>query len=223
LFYDALNRLITTTDQETSVVTLTRDGQDNTTAYKDPRNLVTTYVRNGFGEIIREVSPDRGTTDTVRDARGLATQITDGRGIVTTMTYDAASRMLTKVYPAATAENVTYTYDDITAPNKGKGRLTKVADQTGSTAMVYDARGNVITETRTIATKVYTVSYLYDLADRITQLTYPSGRIVIYTRDTTGRITGVATKLNAAAASVTLASSVVYEPWPTWPPTQLSR
>jgi hypothetical protein len=35
---------------------------------------------------------------------------------------------------------------------------------------------------------------------------------VIYTRDTTGRITGVATKVNATAASVTLASSVVYEP-----------
>jgi YD repeat-containing protein len=49
-------------------------------------------------------------------------------------------------------------------------------------------------------------------ADRITQITYPSGRIVTYTRDTTGRITGVATKLNATAASVSLASSVVYQP-----------
>ncbi|MEQ1694531.1 MAG: RHS repeat-associated core domain-containing protein [Hyphomicrobiaceae bacterium] len=210
--YDSLNRLITTTDQENSVVTLTRNGQDNTTAYKDPRNLTTTYVRNGFGEIIQEVSPDRGTTTTVRDARGLPTQITDGRAIVTNMTYDNAGRIKTKTYPAATAENVTYTYDNVTAPNKGKGRLTKVASQSNVIDFVYDVRGNVTKETRTIATKVHVVSYVYDLADRITQITYPSGRIVTYTRDTTGRITGVTTKLNATAASVTLASGIVYQP-----------
>ena len=78
--------------------------------------------------------------------------------------------------------------------------------------MVYDARGNVVTETRTIATKAHVVSYVYDLADRITQITYPSGRIVTYTRDTTGRITGATTKQNAAAAIVTLASGIVYQP-----------
>ena len=128
------------------------------------------------------------------------------------MTYDNAGRMLTKTFPAATAENVTYTYDNVTAPNKGKGRLTGITDQTGSTALVYDARGNVVTETRTIATKAHVVSYVYDLADKITQITYPSGRIVIYSRDTTGRITGVTTKQNAAAATVTLVSGVIYQP-----------
>jgi hypothetical protein len=42
-----------------SVVTLTRDGQDNTTAYKDPRSFTPSCIRNGFDEITREVSPDR--------------------------------------------------------------------------------------------------------------------------------------------------------------------
>jgi hypothetical protein len=43
--------------------------------------------------------------------------------------------MLTETYPAATTENVTYTYDNTTTPagNKGKGRLTRIADQSGST------------------------------------------------------------------------------------------
>lgn len=36
---------------------------------------------------------------------------------------------LTKTYPAATGENITYTWDDVTSGNKGKGRLTKVQDQ----------------------------------------------------------------------------------------------
>ena len=52
--YDALQRLIRTTDQESAQVNLTRDGQDNVTAYKDPRNITTSYVRNGFGEAIQD-------------------------------------------------------------------------------------------------------------------------------------------------------------------------
>jgi RHS repeat-associated protein len=117
------------------------------------------------------------------DARGLATQITDGRGVVTNMTYDSAGRILTKTYPAATAENVTYTYDDVTAGNKGKGRLTRIASQNVIIDRVYDVRGNITTDTRTIAGLVHTTAYLYDGADRITQITYPSGRIVNYVRD----------------------------------------
>jgi YD repeat-containing protein len=57
-----------------------------------------------------------------------------------------------------------------------------------------------------------TVSYLYSAADLVTQITYPSGRIVIYTRDTTGRITGVTTKQTSAAATVNVATSIVYQP-----------
>ena len=81
----------------------------------------------------------------------------------------------------------------VVVPNKGKGRLTRVADQSGSIDFVYDARGNVVKETRTIATKVHVVSYVYDLADRIVQMTYPSGRIVSYTRTPSPRRTGRAT------------------------------
>lgn len=111
--------------------------------------------------------------------------------------------MLTKTFPAATAENVTYTYDAFTAgTNHGRGRLTGITDQSGSTAFIYDARGNVTRETRVISGVSYQVNYVYNLADQVTQITYPSGRIVIYGRDAQGRITGVTTKQNATAATV---------------------
>ena len=151
--YDSLQRLVQTTNQSGAVVNLTRDGQDNVTTYSDPRTLLTNYVRNGFGEVIRETSPDAGVTTYVRDLRGLVTQMTDGRGVVENRTYDNAGRQLTASYPAATAENVTYTYDNVTAPNKGKGRLTKITDQSGSTSFVYNALGQIITDTRVIAAK----------------------------------------------------------------------
>jgi RHS repeat-associated protein len=210
--YDSLQRLIRETDQEGAQVNLTRNGQDDVVAYADPRNITTTYVRNGFGEVIQEASPDAGTTVYVRDARGLVTQQTDGRGVVTTMTYDNAGRLLTETYPAAAAENVTYTYDDILNGNKGKGRLTKVQDQSGTTELVYDVFGRVTSDKRTIAGKIYTTAYAYNAAGRVTQITYPSGRQVIISRNTNGQATGVTTKQNATAAVANIATGLAYRP-----------
>jgi YD repeat-containing protein len=134
--YDALQRLISETGDvggtAQSTVGYGRDSQDNIATYTDPRAIATTYVRNGFGEVIREASPDSGTTDYVRNALGDVTQMTDGRGVVTNYTYDNAGRMLTRTYPAATPENITYTWDVTTpAGNKGVGRLNRADDQTG--------------------------------------------------------------------------------------------
>ena len=211
--YDSLQRLVSTTDQETKTITLTRNGQDDVTGYQDPRAITTSYVRNGFGEVIQEASPDAGTTVyNARDARGLVTQMTDGRGVVTNSTYDNAGRLLTLVYPAATTENVTYTYDSTVGGNKGVGRLTKITDQSGCTEFTYNALGLIITDKRTIATKVYTTCYLYNAAGNITQVTYPSGRIVIYARNTLGQVTGVTTKQNATAAVANVATSIAYAP-----------
>jgi YD repeat-containing protein len=48
------------------------------------------YEKNGFGEVIRQTSPDTGITDYARDARGPVTQMTDARGIVTQYAYGDA-------------------------------------------------------------------------------------------------------------------------------------
>jgi YD repeat-containing protein len=192
--YDSVNRLVQTRNEENATVNLTRNGQDKVTAYQDPRLITTSYVRNGFGEVIQEVSPDAGTTTSVRDARGLVTQATDGRSVVTNRTYDNASRLLTETYPAATAENVTYAYDSIAGSANGKGRLTSITDQSGSTTFTYNALGQIVTDKRVIATKTYTTAYLYDAAGHVSQVTYPSGRIVIYARNANGQVTAVTTK-----------------------------
>jgi YD repeat-containing protein len=52
-----------------------------------------------------------------------------------------------------------------------------------------------------------------DLAGNVTQMTYPSGRIVSFSRDSFGRISGVTTKKDSGSSTVTLASSVAYEPF----------
>lgn len=210
--YDAISRLISETDQDSDVVSYGLDGQDNVTSYTDPRSLVTTYVRNGFGEIIHEVNPDSGTTTYVRDARGLVTQMTDARSIVTDYTYDAAGRMATKSFPASSGENVTYTWDSIAAGNKGKGRLTSFTDESGSATRTYDERGNITVDTRTISANSYQVAYSYDEADQISQIMFPSGRVVTYTRGDTGHVTDVTTAASIGGSAVDIATSIVRFP-----------
>jgi RHS repeat-associated protein len=210
--YDGLQRLVRTTDQEAAQVNVTRDGQDEIVGYQDPRSITTSYVRNGFGEVIQEVSPDAGTTTYVRDSRGLVTQVTDGRGVVSNMTYDNAGRLLTVAYPAAAAENVTYSYDSIVSSNKGKGRLTKIVDGSGSTSFVYNLLGQVTSKVTVIGAKTYTTGFVYTKTGKLTKITYPSGRVVDVTFNTNRQVLGLTTKQTATAAAANVATALTYQP-----------
>lgn len=212
LGYDALGRLISETDQSSATTNYTYDEHDNVVNYEDPESFDTTYVRNGFGDVIRRDSPDTGITDYVVNKLGEVTQMTDARGVVTNLAYDDAGRLVSQTYPASSSENVTYTYDSVAGGNYGKNRLTQMDDASGSTSFVYDERGNLASETRTIQGQSYTTGYTYDLADRIASITYPSGRIVTYDRDSTGRVSFVTTKENSGAASVDLATYLDWQP-----------
>jgi RHS repeat-associated protein len=211
--FDSLNRLISETNQDSSTVNLTRDGQDRITAYSDPRSLTTSYVRDGFGDVIQRTSPDTGTTVYTYNALGKPTQIVDGRGVVTNLSYDNAGRLLSKQYPANSVENVGYTWDSTAGGNYGVGRLTQITDASGSINWTYDAFGRITQERKITAGIAYTIGYAYDLENNVTQIAYPSGRIVTYSRDALGRITGVTTQQNASSAAVTLASGVTYMPF----------
>jgi RHS repeat-associated protein len=208
--FDSLNRLVSQTEPNGAVTTLTLNSKDEVSSYKDPRNFSTTYVRNGFGEVIRRSSPDTGTTDYWYDARGLVTKVLEARGFETLFTYDNAGRRLTKTFTGVAAENVTYTYDSIAGGNFGKGRLTRMVDQAGSSDFLYDIYGNVTRETRIVGTRTYAASYGYDAGNRLISITYPSGRIVAYARDATGRISGVTTKETSTAAVINLATGVTW-------------
>lgn len=49
---------------------------------------------------------------------------------------------------------------------------------------------------------------MYDADGNVSEIAYPSGRTVAYTRDSLGRVAGVTTKKDASSATVTLASDV---------------
>ena len=99
-----------------------------------------------------------------------------------------AGRLLTVSYPADPSQTVTYSYDSTAGGNHGVGRLTSLADGSGSTSWVYDALGRVIAEIRVIGTKSYQTTYAYDAADNLVHITSPSGRIVSYSRNSLGQV-----------------------------------
>jgi RHS repeat-associated protein len=215
--FDALDRLITTVAPDNGSTALVYDDSDNLTGHTDPISVTTEFVYNGFGEAIQEVSPDRGTSTYVYDAAGRVTQSSDGRGQVIDYTYDHLGRLTGKVPQGRPAsEAIAYHWD--TGGLSGSyevGQLAKVVDGSGTTLFQYDHRGNMTAKEQAVgATGAAQLAYEYDLADRITQITYPSGRQVRYGYDGKGRVNLVETRSSAAAGSWTVvASGHGYEPF----------
>jgi RHS repeat-associated protein len=208
--YDPLNRLKQSTDALNGVTKTAYDLRDNVTSVTDPRLHATTYAVNGFGFVTSTTSPDSGTTTFTYDLAGNVKSRTDARKIVTNFTYDALDRPLTRTFPSATADNVTYVYDSTAAGNYGIGRLTSLTDSAGTASFVYDGYGNRISEKRTIAGIVYTTGYSYDLAGNLGRITYPSGLIVTYDRDTLGQVAQVTVQSGAGGTPKVIASSIAY-------------
>jgi RHS repeat-associated protein len=204
---DALNRLVQTVDRLSGITAYAYDRNDRVTQLQAPNGSTTGLVYDDLGNLLQEASPDRGTTNYTYDAAGNLLALTDARGITITYTYDALNRVTAIDYPG-TLEDVTFTYDTGTACSSGIGRLCLVQDESGTTNYAYDAFGNILQQTHVELGITYTTAYTYDAADRVMSMTYPSGRVVTYTRDVLGRISGVTTTLNGATA--TLASNMTY-------------
>ena len=207
--FDELNRMVAQTNPSTDSTAQTYDERDNLLTVTDFGGVTTTYVYNGFDEVIQESSPDMGTTVYRYDDAGNLTEMTDGRGVVTQYTYDALNRMLTTSYPASAAENVTYVYDQGTV---GIGRLSSRSDESGSTTYTYDHRGNTLTQTRVDGAITLSQAWTYDLADNVQTMTYPSGRVLTYSRDALSRVSGITAQLPGETAQ-TLVSNVTYAPF----------
>jgi len=214
--FDPLDRLMSTVAPDGGTTGLAYDQKDAIVQNTDPKSVVTTFVRDGFGEVIQEISPDRGTSIYWYDAAGKVTRSQDGRGQIVDYARDILGRVTQKVPQGHTSETIAYSWDTGgLSGSYGVGRLGAIMDASGTTQFAYDHRGNMIAQQQTIGTSsAAQLAYAYDLGDRVTQITYPSGRIVQYGRDTKGRVNLVQTKASASVGSWTvIASNVTYEPF----------
>lgn len=205
--YDPLNRVTETVDALTGSTDYYYDVNDQLIGVNAPNDATTIYSYDDLGNLLAMSSPDTGTTEYTYDAAGNRLTQTDANSVTTTYTYDNAYRLKTISYPDTTL-NVTLTYDGGT---NQKGRLTAMTDGSGSSTFSYDVYGNLTQEAKTVGGNTHTTSYVYDAANLVTQITYPSGRVVDYTRNVLGQVTQVDTTYNSV--TTTVASSIGYEPF----------
>jgi RHS repeat-associated protein len=211
--FDALDRVISETDPETDSVQYGWQSLDQMESFTDGRSLVTSYTRNGFGDVIREVSPDRGTTDYWYDAAGRVTRRLDAAGHDVLFTYDDGGRVLAEAYPNQAGLNISFDYDDTTSGNMGAGRLTGISGAVVSNAYTYDVFGQLISQSDQIASEAYTTEFEYSPDGGLEQITLPSGREVVYSSDSVGRVIGVSSRSGSGATLVPVLSSIAYAPY----------
>lgn len=165
---------------------------DKVTKVKDPKNLDTDYIQNGFGDLGQVDSPDTGSTGYEYNSLGQLIEKTDGNGVVEQYTYDVLGRMITRNYEGTDIDE-TYTYDvsqgDCTSgANYGIGRLTRVVDGSGSTNFCYNSYGDLVKKVQRINGNTLSQSWVYGSNGQLNLMIYPNGMIVDYSYDGLGQV-----------------------------------
>jgi YD repeat-containing protein len=149
-YYDDLDRLTTVWQGTTISTTLTYDYAGRKTQMRDP---------------------DMGTWNYAYDYLGNLTQQADARGCVTTLAYDLLNRLTQKSFSGTcSGQVVSYYYDEGTF---GKGQRTHMTDASGQTVWSYDARGQLMLETKTINGSIFATEWHYNSAGMLEYMATP--------------------------------------------------
>lgn len=216
--YDALNRLIASTDAEGHTVRYAYDeaGQKITLMYPDGRMAHFTYDADGY---LAQVQGLDGTiTSYERDGLGRPVAVRQGNGVLVTYTYnpvgntveivqrgangtilarhqytaDAANRRVREVemLPQSTV-TTDYTYDDLDR------LIGSVASDGRETHYAFDGAGNRIrmwgTRLREDTLEVYEITYAYNAANQLRQDSDSVLGITTYIYDADSNRTGLQT------------------------------
>lgn len=205
--YDSLDRLVSIIDGMLGETTLDYDSRDNLTSVTDPSGNLTQFVYDGLDNRIEMHSPDSGSAGYEYDAAGNLTVVTNAQGMRIEYGYDALNRLTYVGYPDSRAD-VNLAYDQ---GNYGKGHLSRLTDAAGITDYAYDARGNLVLESRAIGSVQLFTAYVYNSADRLVKIIYPSGMEIDYVLDPADRVHRLDQTVDGTSRA--LVSDVRYEPF----------
>ena len=164
------------------------DGASNLTRVKDALGNTTVITYNALGRKTAMKDPDMGVWSYGYDAAGNLITQTDAKGQRLWFRYDALSRLLEKRLNNSAGELLGwYGYDKVGV--NGIGRRTQMTNTVARASWVYDARGRVVDDYRTVVGVITgtRTSYAYDALDRVTQMVYPTGEVVTTTYDVGGQ------------------------------------
>ena len=193
--------------------------------YLDGRPITTRYEYDPLDQIRTVTDAHGNLTDVRYDIAGRRTDVVHPDSGHTEMVYDPAGNVVRRItpnlrrrggaiqyvyhftqligidYPHYPENNVTYTWGPAFFRGQGGnrvGRITKVEDASGWEERHYGALGEVIRETRSVAShtmgssdnspEIYTTEYVYDTWGRLQHMTYPDTEELTYSYDSGGNV-----------------------------------
>jgi RHS repeat-associated protein len=221
--FDALNRLVETTDAANGVVYQGYNSLNQVTHITDQRGLTTEYQYNGFGEKVKQISPDTGTTVYQYNNAGLLSGKVDNVGQVTEYDYDAIGRVTHAHYVDAANDDVFYQYDEQAelaelplaagAEAYAVGQTSQVIDSSGSSQYRYNAKGQVTAKVYQLHGESYSQQNLYNNRGQLKAQTYPSGMAVNYGYDSLGRVNSINSQTAGIDNRQAIIDNVAYLPF----------
>jgi YD repeat-containing protein len=198
-------RLNSVTDALGTTTTYTYTTTGNLTSVSGPPgqygSVTRTWSVDDRGWPQSDTQPESGTTTYVYDGDGKLTTITDVDGNVTTLTYDDDDRLTGRDSPGA-VDDLTVTYD-------ANGRVNQLTNGQSQTTYGY-ANGRLASRTDSINGSTFTSGYQYDSDDNLSQVAYPSGRLVSYRYDAENRLTQVLQQPPGAQSASVFAQNFQY-------------
>src|SRR5262249_15755370 len=211
--YDGLGRLITLTEQDPVTGALT---QSTTYGYNyfdeltsvNQGGQVRSWKYDSLGRMIYENIPEQAATIndgtgtmwtckyTYKDFGAISTK-KDARGVITSFGEESLNGMISVSYDTSQAPGVAatpavaYSFDNSTTSST-KGLLLSVS--VGSfyqESYTYDGFNRITSTKDTIDAKQYTTTSQFNNGGQLTQITYPSNRVLPIVHDNSGRLSSV--------------------------------
>jgi len=186
-----------------------------------------TYAYDALGRLTSATTPESGTvcfgsvSGSTCNADGYDSfnnllKRTDARGVLTSYGYDTLNRLSQVSYNVGSTgvpatPTVTWTYGTNSSQNNN-GRLITMTDGVGSENYNYDILGEVTQVAKLISGTTYTTTYQYNHAGELSQITYPSNRVVVPSYDSIGRPCAVGTSGSTCTTGTVYASGFGYSP-----------
>ncbi|HEY1687933.1 MAG TPA: DUF6531 domain-containing protein [Solirubrobacteraceae bacterium] len=209
--YDAEGDVTAATDADEHTTRTTYNTEGKPVKETLPGGASSETEYNALGEVVAQINADKEATHYVHNLLGLVSEVVEPLERTTTKTYDVDGALHTITTPEG--QTATYAYDrdgqlesvsyseggthEVNYAYNPNGQVTSRVDGTGTSSYHYDQLGRL---TETVDGHGGKVTYAYNLANEVTQVTYPNGKSVEDAYDDAGRMTSVTDWLGHTSA-----------------------
>lgn len=178
--------------------TTTQRSANGTRVWDHHQNLIETKT-DLLDRVISYDDPTKGYWSFEYDANGNMINRTDGKNQVIWFSYDIVNRLKEKKKQSGIVDSeivfdpstvVEYFYDEKHYQN-GFGQLTRVKYPAGEEGYTYDGKGNVVTLTRYIDGIRSGMTFRYNMAGQVQEMSYPAGGKIVYNYRIDGNVANI--------------------------------